>query len=269
MKIMTPGPADDSAVSIERHGRVAHLVLRRPAKLNALDLKALATIREAISDVDRDYDVRAVVVRGEGRAFCAGVDLDLTSDALADAEHIDRIVSDVHLTFSMIEACRVPVIAAVHGMAVAGGLELVLSCDLAIAARGCRLGDFHARYGLFPGGGSSQRLPRIIGERRAKWLLLSGELISAEVAAEWGLVNEVVDPDRLLERSNEMAELLARRSPLLANAIKNTVRVGADVELSKALLAERPLFLRYMSSEDARRGLDAFRDRSEPEFIGR
>jgi enoyl-CoA hydratase/carnithine racemase len=248
---------------------VAHLVLNRPAKLNALDLDMLASLRDAVSEIERAADVRVMVVRGEGRSFCSGVDLNLTGDLLADSAGVDALVSQVHATFATIEASPIPSVAAIQGSALAGGLELVLVCDVAIAAHGARLGDFHARYGLFPGGGSSQRLPRIIGERRAKWLLLSGESIGAELAMEWGLVNEVVPEETLLERAEGVAQLLARRSPLLAGAIKQTMRLGSRMDLPTALAAERPLFLRYMSSEDARVGLEAFASRTEPNFVNR
>jgi enoyl-CoA hydratase/carnithine racemase len=261
----------DSAapILVERGGQVAHLVLNRPDKLNALDLAALSDLHAALDDLEGDSGVRVVVVRGNGRAFCTGVDLDMTSDALADSDAVDRVVSAVHRTFARLEASPLPSVAAIHGMALAGGLELVLACDLALAATDARLGDFHARYGLFPGGGASQRLPRVIGERRAKWLLLSGEWVTGSVAAEWGLVNEPVEPDRLVERADEVAQLLARRSPLLSSVVKQTVRAGAKMDLPTALEAERPLFLRYMASEHARIGLDAFATRTEPVFPDR
>jgi enoyl-CoA hydratase/carnithine racemase len=263
---MTDGAAP---ILVDRRGHVAHLVLNRPDKLNALDLPALSGLHAALDGLEADPGVRVVVVRGEGRAFCTGVDLDMTSDALADSDAIDRVVSVVHRTFARLEASPLPSVAAIHGMALAGGLELVLACDLALAATDARLGDFHACYGLFPGGGASQRLPRVIGERRAKWLLLSGEWVTGSVAAEWGLVNEAVEPDRLAERADEVAQLLARRSPLLSSVIKQTVRVGAKMDLPAALEAERPLFLRYMASEHARIGLDAFAARTEPVFPDR
>ncbi|HEY2429498.1 MAG TPA: enoyl-CoA hydratase/isomerase family protein [Acidimicrobiales bacterium] len=261
----------DSAapILVDRRGHVAHLVLNRPDKLNALDLLAFSDLHAALDDLEADPGVRVVVVRGEGRAFCTGVDLDMTGGALADSAAIDRVVSVAHRTFARLEASPLPSVAAIHGMALAGGLELVLACDLALAATDARLGDFHARYGLFPGGGASQRLPRVIGERRAKWLLLSGEWVTGSVAAEWGLVNEAVEPDRLVERADEVAQLLARRSPLLSSVIKQTVRVGARMDLPTALEAERPLFLRYMASEHARMGLDAFATRTEPVFPDR
>ena len=262
--------ADGAAsILVDRRGQVAHLVLNRPDRLNALHLPALSDLNAALDALEADPGVRVVVVRGAGRAFCTGLDLAMTSDALADTDAIDRVVSAAHHTFARLEASPLPVVAAIHGMALAGGLELVLACDLALAAADARLGDFHARYGLFPGGGASQRLPRVIGERRAKWLLLSGEWVTGSAAAEWGLVNEAIEPDRLVERADELAQLLARRSPLLSSQIKHTIRVGARMDLPTALEAERPLFLRYMSSEHARIGLDAFAARTEPVFPDR
>lgn len=265
---MNAAPAHGTIV-VERHGRVAHLVLNRPEKLNALNLSALVSLEALIEELESDTRVRAILIRGEGKAFCTGVDLDMTSNALADTAAIDRVVSVVQRTFARLEASFLPSVAAVHGMALAGGLELVHSCDIAVAADDARLGDFHARYGLFPGGGSSQRLPRLIGQRRAAWLLLTGETISGAVAAEWGLVTEAVDASSLVERADDIAQLLARRSPLLAGTIKSTLRLGARMDLPTALETERPLFLRYMASDHARIGLDAFSTRSEPDFPDR
>jgi len=141
--------------------------------------------------------------------------------------------------------------------------------DLAVVSEAARIGDQHARFGLIPGGGATQRLPRLIGERRAKWLLLSGEWMTPADALEAGLANEVVPADRLRQRVDEMAELLATRSPLLNATIKRTVRLGMRVDLATALALERPTVVAYMASEDARRGIEAFRNKTTPEFVGR
>ncbi|MGE3620057.1 MAG: enoyl-CoA hydratase/isomerase family protein [Acidimicrobiia bacterium] len=256
-------------VRLERRGPVAHLVLDRPAKLNAIDVEGLHALRRAVDEVAADPDVRVMVVRGEGPAFCSGVDLGITEADATDRDGWDRVVTLVQATFAALEASPVPSIAAVHGPACAGGLELVLACDLAVAAEGARLGDVHARHGLFPGGGASQRLPRLVGPRRAAWLLLSGAWLDAPTAADWGLVNEVVPDGELAARVDEVALTLAERSPLLAGAIKEAVRRGRGLDLPAALAAERPVFLDYMGSEDARIGLEAFATRTRPRFVGR
>ena len=197
-------------ILFERHGRVGHVVLNRPDKLNALDAECLALIREHVENAGKDDDVRVIVFRGEGRAFCAGADLVMTDSLMKEPGGIERFTDLWHQTYDTIEQCPKPTIAAVHGLALAGGFEMIQVTDLAVVADDARLGDQHARFGLIPGGGATQRLPRLIGERRAKWLLLSGEWMTPEQALDFGLANEVVPVDRLLERVGEMAELLAR-----------------------------------------------------------
>jgi enoyl-CoA hydratase len=193
----------------------------------------------------------------------------MTDGLMLEAEGIERFTERWHRTYDAIETCRKPTIAAVHGIAVAGGFELLQVTDFAVIADDARLADYHARYGLVPGGGSTQRLPRLIGERRAKWLLMSGEWISPAEALESGLANEVVPAERVLERAHAMAELLASRSPLLNAMIKRTVRLGMRVDLATALALERPAVVAHMGSEDARIGIDAFRTRDTPKFVGR
>jgi enoyl-CoA hydratase/carnithine racemase len=175
-------------IRVERQGPVAHVILDRPGKLNALRPEALSVLQATVRELDSDRSVRVVVLSGAGRAFCTGVDLGTVDDVAGVGALSAEIALQMQDTLAAIENSAVPWIAAVHGLACAGGLELTLACDVVVAAEGTRLGDFHARYGLFPGGGASQRLPRLVGERRARWLLLSGDWIDAAKAARWGLV---------------------------------------------------------------------------------
>ncbi len=255
-------------VLLERRDSIAHIVLNRPEKLNALDPESIATLEAYAREIEDDRSIRVVVIRGEGRAFCAGGDIG-AADQGRESENVVRRSVNWHRAFDAIEALRVPVIAAIHGYALAGGLELVMVCDFAVAAEDAQLGDQHARFALFPGGGATQRLPRLIGERRAKWLLMSGDWLTAAQACDFGLVNEVVPADQLLARADEMARLLASRSPLLNSAIKETVRLGLRSDLPTALAQERPRAVNYMASEDVRIGFEAFANRTTPVFTGR
>lgn len=256
-------------VKLETRGQVAHIVLNRPDKLNAISVDTLAALGECVRTVRADPEIRAVVIRGEGRVFCAGGDLASDGAIFGTDPKVAAFVELWHNTFNEIETLPKPVISAVHGLALAGGLELVTVCDFTIVAEGTRMGDQHARFGIFPGGGASQRLPRLIGERRAKWLLMSGDWMTAEEALEYGLVKEIVAPDRLVDRAQELAEILASRSPLLNATVKETVRLGLRTDLATALAMERTRHLLHMSSEDARIGVQAFLDRTEPRFVGR
>jgi enoyl-CoA hydratase/carnithine racemase len=253
-------------VVVEQSGSVLHVRLNRPEKLNALDVPALTELRRIIDEEATNPNVRVAVLTGTGRAFCAGVDLDMTSDVLDDRTHMGAVVARMHGLVAALEQSPIPWIGAINGLACAGGLELLLGCDIAVAASTARLADYHARFGLFPGGGASQRLPRLIGQRRASWMLLTGEWVDAGVARAWGLVTEVVDDAELHARCAAIANLLAARSPLLASVIKQTLLNGEAKRTDSALADERDLFLDYMSSADARIGLDAFATRSVPAF---
>lgn len=258
----------DEPLLVERSGHVAHIVLNRPQKLNAIDGRMLDLLAEAIETIEAAPNVRVVILRAEGRAFCAGADLEHVSSRMGSAESFAAFLEQWHRTFSMVERCSRPTIAAVHGVALAGGLELTQVCDLVVASDDAELGDQHAVFGLFPGGGSTQRLPRLIGRRAATWMLLSGERCSAVRAAELGLVNRVVPADRLLQEATEMADELARRSTSASEAIKRALREGAALDLDDALAKERAIAVPHMLGADARIGLEAFRSRQTPVFVG-
>lgn len=262
--------SNGASVRVDVDGHVAELVLDRPDQLNAVDQPMLEAVVAGLDRVEADPEVRVLVLRGAGRAFCSGGDLgmleELTTRPAALAEHAARW----HAMVDRLLRSPVPSIAAVHGVAMAGGFELLLACDLVVVADDARLGDGHARYGLFPGGGGSQLLPRMVGPRRAKWLMFSGELVSPEVALTWGLVNEVVEPERVRARALELAGLLAARSPTATAAMKEAVREGLQLSaLEGALALELDLLDRHMRSEDAHIGLRAFAAREEPRFVGR
>lgn len=274
MRNADPDASREDAMGAEKirldvDGAVAEIVLNRPDKLNAIDLECLELLSEHIRTVDADADIRAVVIRGEGRAFCAGADLSFLGDKVNDPRVFGGFLEVWHRVYAQIADASTPTIAAVHGLALAGGFELLEVCDLAVLADDARIGDQHARYGLFPGGGSTQRLPRLIGERRAKWLLLSGEWMDPADALAFGLVNDVTPADQVVERARELATLLSKRSPLASAAIKQAVHLGAATDLRTALEIERKFAVEHMQSEDVQIGMQAFRDRTEPTFVGR
>jgi enoyl-CoA hydratase/carnithine racemase len=256
-------------VYLEVHDRIAELVLDRPEKLNAIDAATLRGIDAALDRTEGDREVRVLIVRGEGRAFCAGADLGAVDDKVQDLRQLAEFMEYWHRVFDRLAESRLPSIAAVHGIAFAGGFELLQACDFAVVADDARLGDQHAVYGLFPGGGGSQRLPRLIGERRAKWLILSGEAIAPQAALDAGLVNAVRPRDDVLPHARAMARTLAQRSPVGMAGMKQAIRLGlAAGSLASGLEIERLMVLRHMASKDARIGLAAFQDRTLPEFIG-
>jgi enoyl-CoA hydratase len=256
----------DGHLGLQISSSVAIMTINRPDKLNAIDSSVLTGIRTALSGIEDDPSVRALILRGAGRAFSAGGDLGEVSALVGDKRRFSEFLDYWHESLLLLQDSPLPSIAAVHGFAYAGGLELTQACDFVVLGRGAVLGDQHANFGLFPAGGSTQRLPRLIAPRVAKWLLMTGEAIDAPTALAVGLANRVVDDDDVFGEARRMAETLSRKSRAGNAAIKAAVRLGADRPLAEAIAAERDLAVEHMASEDAQTGFDAFRSRTTPDF---
>jgi enoyl-CoA hydratase/carnithine racemase len=257
-------------LSIQRRGAAAWLTLNRAKELNSLSTNLLKALDIGLAEMLADQSVRTIVFTGAGRAFCAGADLKFL-EALPDHER-DEATAAFLLTattlMSKIAASPKPTIAAVSGTAVGGGLELLLACDIIVAARGASIGDGHANYGL-PGAGSSIRLPRRVGIGRAKQLLFTGELLPAERLAEFGLVNEVVEPAELHARADAIAAAIAAKSPVGLARMKQIVEHAFDMSESAGLALEQALSNLHTTSFDRSEGLAAFRECRKPHFLGR
>lgn len=258
--------ASRETVRVEVADPVAEIILDRPGKLNAIDTAMLRGIRTALAGCTDRTEVRALIVHGEGRGFSAGGDLAEVRALVRDSAAFDEFLDFWHATLTLFERSPLPSIAAVHGFAFAGGFELMQACDFAVVGERTRIGDQHAQYGLFPAGGSAQRLPRQIGLRAAKWLLITGEAVTAAEAVSLGLANRAVPEDAVLDEARRMADVLARRSRHGTAAIKEAVRLGADRPLTDAIALERHLTLRHMAGDDAQIGFAAFDTRTEPKF---
>jgi enoyl-CoA hydratase/carnithine racemase len=234
---------------------IATLWLDNPP-VNVLTQATLAALEDGLGALGDE--TRVVVLRGAGdRAFCAGADVASFVESDAVARSIQRVAD-------LIEAAPVPVVAAIHGFCLGGGLELALACDLRLARRDAQLGLPEVTLGLLPGGGGTQRAPRLIGRGRAAWLIMSGERIAAEQAECWGLVEHVVDD--LDAGVDEVAGLLARRSGAALRTIKEVLRAtraarGDDVEAAA--------FARAIASPDGREGVAAFLEKREPRWSQR
>lgn len=259
----------DSSVLVAVRDRAVWIQLNRPEALNSITPAIVAGIEAALDRAEHD-DIRAVVLTGTGRAFCAGADLKhLQASAGDNASAMRQFLDAVLRMMTRLERCPKPVIAAVNGMALAGGLELLLCCDLVIAARSARIGDAHANYGLLPGGGSTVRLPRKIGPARAKYLLFTGESVPAADLVAAGLVNEVVDDAELLAAAGVLVAKLVAKSPLVLRRMKALVDDGLEQPSAQALRLELLASEVHTHSADLREGLVAFTERRKPNFIGR
>lgn len=257
---------DLSTVTYAAAGGIARAVLNRPAQLNAISPDLLADLDRVCAAVEGDRAVRVLTLTAAGRAFCAGADLRAVRELSPDAARWAGFMRLWHRVFNRIEALPVPVIAGVHGLALAGGLELCLVADLVVADAEARLGDQHANFGLVAGGGGSQRLPRLVGARRAKELMLLGGWLGATEAREWGLVNRVVPAGAVGATVEEMATALAARSDSASRTVKALVNRAFDTDLSGGLEMELHLVAAHMRSADAVEGLAAFAEKRTPVF---
>ncbi len=256
-------------ISEIKHGAM-WITMNRPRAMNSITPEILKGIGNALDQAAACGDLRAVVLTGTGRAFCAGADLKYVQGQANDgAASTNQFLNAVLATMNRLERFPVPVIAAVNGMALAGGLELVLCCDLVIAARSATLGDAHANYGLLPGGGGSVRLPRKIGPTRAKYLLYTGDFIPAADLLASGLVNAVVDDDELTSAVEALVAKLAAKSPLGLRRMKALVDDGLGQPMESALRLELLASEAHAYSEDMKEGLAAFNEKRRPIFVGR
>lgn len=257
-------------IKIERCNGVCTLTLNRPDQLNAFSPELLDGLRDAIKDAETDPETRALVITGEGRAFSAGADLKyLLEETSGDfTAALMPFLRRFGALFETIEASPLPVIAAVNGLAMAGGFELLLCCDIVIASESAVISDAHATYGLLPGAGGTARLTKRIGLGRAKLMMMTAARLSAIEAERWGLVEKVVPDTTLIVEAQNIAASLAEKSPLGLAHIKEMLNGADDRLLHDALEHELSVSEGYSSSQDLREGLRAFSEKRKPVFTG-
>ena len=228
---------NQAVVIVERRGPVATVTLNRPAALNALSTELRLELSRTFRELQRDSEVRVVVLTGSGRAFCVGMDLKELGGGDPAASGLDNCSQGLDVDAAIAEF-EGPVIAAVNGYAISGGFELALACDLIVASTQAKFSDTHARVGFLPGWGLSQRLPRLIGAARAKELSFTGNTIDAPTAYAWGLVNRIVEPSELLETCQMLGEQMAGCVPEALAAYKRLIDKGLALSLPRALRYE-------------------------------
>ena len=254
-------------IILETENSVATIRLNRPDALNALNLDLLHEFSSAVSEVEADQSVKALVIRGQGRAFCAGADLLLFDSLFDDLAQLNPYIELLNRCFLQLEGLPVPTIALVQGFALAGGLELVLACDMVLVAEDARMGDQHANLGLMPGGGSTQRLPRRVGMQRAMELLTTGRWLSGTEAVEWGLALRAVPADSLDDELEGLLVSLRDKSRTGLGWIKSITQRGKDLALADGLALEGSAFVQYFAtSPHPRQGIQAFKEKRQPQF---
>lgn len=264
---MSPPIADGgySEIDFETHDHVAEVVIDRAEKGNTLTPTTIHEIDEARAHAEEADGIGALVLRSTGdRFFSTGADLNSVLPLIesGDADGVSEFNADWHAAYRRIEEADIPVIAGVSGQALAGGLELTLVCDQVVATPDARFGDHHLEYNLIGGGGSTQRLPRIVGPRRAKELLLSTRTISAEKAKDWGLVNRVIDEsETLADAVLEYAADFADHHPVAVKRQKHLANRSMELSLDDGIALEQQYANVHLLSEAAKQGLAEFMDR--------
>ncbi|MFO1108122.1 MAG: enoyl-CoA hydratase/isomerase family protein [Bradyrhizobium sp.] len=260
---------DDNFLAEER-GAVLWLTLNRPAAMNALTPAMIGALDRALAHAEKTEHIRCVVITGVGPAFCAGADLKAVRSELgADERALCGFLAQASGTMARIENLPKPVIAAVNGSAFAGGLEIILACDLVLAADVALLGDAHVNFGLLPGGGSSVRLPRKVGVNRAKSMLYTGAPVPVSEFVACGFIHQVVPAVQLRDAAERLAASIAAKSPLVLRRLKQLVGAGLEQPVVTALQLELAACDAHVSSHDFKEGLTAFQERRAPVFLGR
>ena len=258
-------------ISAEIDGAVAVVTIDHPP-VNALSAPLLEELEAEIDRLDADDDIRAILLVGAGdRAFVAGADIsEFPSLREAAAEANERgSARGIQKLGHRMDAARTPFVAAIHGFCLGGGLELAMCCDVRIASDDAQLGQPEIKLGLIPGGGGTQRLPRLVGIGRAQYLNMTGDFINARTGYDWGLVEKVVSRDELRETALGIARTIAARSPVSIGVLRELARTTRDLSLEEGLRREADGFRRCLESEDGAEGVAAFLEKREPQFTGR
>jgi enoyl-CoA hydratase len=250
-------------ILLEKEDGIATITFNRPDALNALNNQTRAEFYSAMKDVAADNNIKVVILTGAGRAFVAGSDIkELKQTTSLDAHNIHRLGM-------VVEKMEKPVIAAVNGFALGGGCEIVMACDIIIASDKARFGQPEINLGIIPGGGATQRLPRLVGVCKAKELILTGDIIKAEEAEKIGLVNRVVPGENLMAAAKEIAKKIASKSQATVRLAKDVINKGMQTSLETGLDYEREIYSLCLTLEDKEEGINAFIEKREPQFKGR
>jgi enoyl-CoA hydratase len=253
-------------ILVERDGLIAVVSVNRPAKLNALDNQTIGELHAAIVALEADEGVGAIVLTGSGpKAFVAGADIEMLAkqgvlDGTANAKHGQAMMS-------RIETCRKPVLAAINGFALGGGLELAMACDVRYAATTAKMGLPEVSLGIIPGYGGTQRLARLVGSGAALQMILTGDHIGADEALRIGLVQAIHPPEELLAKVKEVAKKMISRGPTALAMAKEALRRGAHLPIAEGLALEADLFGMISSTAEMKEGMAAFLEKRKPSWL--
>jgi len=257
----------DDVILMEKRDNIAFLTLNRPP-LNPLNSAVFRKMEKLIDELEADQEVRAVIITGSGeKAFAAGVDItEITKFSPVEMYEFNCLALSA---FTKFENLNKPTIAAINGLALGGGYELALTCDFRIAAEGAKFAQPEINLGIIPGGGATQRLPRLIGVARAKELLFLGDTIDAATAERYGMVNKVVPGEKLIESAEELARKLASKPKVAMKMLKKTINMGMQIDLASATNLEIESFIIAFATEDRVEGIKALLEKRKPNFVGK
>lgn len=248
-----------------REAGVGIITLNRPKILNALNLKLVDEVVAELERLDKDPDIRAILLTGNDKAFAAGADI----NEMAEASAIEIMKRDQFAVWDRISLISKPIIGAVSGFALGGGCELMMNCDIVIASETAVIGQPEVKLGVMPGAGGTQRLVRAVGLRKAMEMLLTGEPISAQEALRYGLVNRVVPVEAYYQEALKLAKQIAEKPPLAVQVIKKAAHKADDLPLQEGMDYERNGFYLLLASEDRIEGMQAFLEKRKPRFTGK
>jgi enoyl-CoA hydratase/carnithine racemase len=261
-------PDQPELVHCEREGDLVWLTIQREEVMNCLSFPTLRRLRTLCAQLREDLSIRAVLIRGAGaKAFCAGADL--KERKTMPAERVPLFVKNIRRTMDDVEALPQPTIAVINGFAFGGGTELLLSCDLRIAAPHAQFGLTETTLAIIPGAGGTQRLPRLIGRSRAKDLILTGRKLDAQEAERIGLVNRIAAPGALTEGARALAQSIADNGPVAVRAAKAAIDSGCEHALPQGLEIEARCYERVLPTQDRLEALAAFAEKRKPRYQGR
>jgi len=259
---------NDNLLRVDTEEHIAVLTLNRPEVMNSFNFTMLKALKEQIDILRFDPDIRVVIITGSGdRAFCAGADL--KERATLSPIQVKQFIYTIRNLFTDIEELNKPVIAGVNGIALGGGTELALACDIRIAAASASMGLTETKLAIIPGAGGTQRLPRLVGKGKAKELIFTGRRVNAEEAEKIGLVNAVCTPDRLLEECKNMAAMICENGPIAVEQAKYAVNRGIETDIHTGLAIESNAYWVTIPTEDRLEGLTAFREKRKPNYQGK
>jgi len=262
---------DFQEVIVEKLDNVGRITINRPDQLNAISRRTLEEMEHALKEFRNDQAIRVIILTGAGeKAFCAGADLKggiFTPET--DSVRGARLARMGQEFTEMIEKYEKPVIAAVNGLALGGGCEIALACDMIVSSENAQFGQPEINIGLIPGWGGTQRLPRLIGRNRAKELIFTGDGLTAKQAEQIGMVSRVVPPNRLQETALELARKMTSKSPVMLKLAKQAINRGIEMDLSSGLAEEVKAFRVCFTTQDFKEGLTAFLEKRQPKFEGK